>query len=58
MPSTNPLPDSVYQADVSAIKDEEGIRDKAAHHWYYLNSPNVVKDVMSVLKGGVTKYKY
>lgn len=55
---TNPLPDSVYQADVSAIKDEEGIRDKAAHHWYYLNSPNVVKDVMSVLKGGVTKYKY
>jgi esterase/lipase superfamily enzyme len=55
---TNPLPDSVYQADVSAITDETGIREKVAHHWYYLNSPSVVKDVMAVVKGSVTKYKY
>lgn len=47
-----PLPDSVYQADVTYIGDEEApFIQQMGHHWYYLDSPSVVRDVIEVLNG-------
>lgn len=45
------LPDDVYQADVTTIKDDKGLQNRVVHHWYYTNSKTVVKDIISVLKG-------
>jgi esterase/lipase superfamily enzyme len=55
---TMPLPDSVYQADVTHIDDERGLRDIAGHHWYYLHSPAVVRDVIDVLNGKTSVFLY
>lgn len=55
---TVPLPDAVIQADVSYISDDRTLREKVAHHWYYLNSTSVVKDVTEVLNGKTTVFQY
>ncbi|HRH59107.1 MAG TPA: alpha/beta hydrolase [Chitinophagaceae bacterium] len=45
------LPSHVYVVDVSGIKDEKPFMDKMVHHWYYVESKNVVADSLLVLKG-------
>ncbi|MCB9165214.1 MAG: alpha/beta hydrolase [Flavobacteriales bacterium] len=62
---TIPLPDDVYQADVSYLgdQDERGLKnlfssEKLVNHWYYIKSPSVVEDVIAVLNGKVTVFNY
>jgi esterase/lipase superfamily enzyme len=50
------LPDDVFQADVTDIRDDDGVVDEIVHHWYYYNSPSVVKDVIEILNGNVSAF--
>jgi esterase/lipase superfamily enzyme len=50
------LPDDVYQANVSDIGDEKGFMEEALHHWYYIDSPAVVKDITEVFSGRVSAF--
>lgn len=50
------LPDDVYQADVTDIKDDKGLQHRVVHHWYYTNSNTVVKDIIEVLKGSDSSF--
>ncbi|MDN3670062.1 alpha/beta hydrolase [Echinicola jeungdonensis] len=45
------LPDDIYQSDVSDIQDDEGLLHDRVHHWYYYNSPSVVRDITEVIQG-------
>lgn len=62
---TLPLPDDVYQADVTYVGDQDmkGLKnlfstEALVNHWYYLKSEAVVSDVISVLNGKVTVFNY
>ncbi|HEY0652259.1 MAG TPA: alpha/beta hydrolase [Chryseosolibacter sp.] len=46
------LPDDIYQAEVSDIRDDDGVIDGVVHHWYYYNSKAVSEDIAVVLAGG------
>lgn len=45
------VPAHVYSVDVSGIKDEPGLANDIIHHWYYVESPSVLQDVLEVLRG-------
>ena len=51
--NTLTLPDSVIQANVTQVA-EEGIKNNLVHHWYYLNSPATVKDIVQVFNGQIS----
>lgn len=55
---TIPLADDVYQADVTYVDDLKSMLDRVGNHWYYVNSPSVVRDVIEVLNGKVTVFNY
>ena len=50
------LPDDIYQADVTDIPDDKGLLNGVVHHWYYYNSPLIVKDVINVLNGNTSSF--
>lgn len=50
------LPDDVYQADVTDIRDDKGLQNRVVHHWYYTNSNTVVKDIIEVLNGKTSTF--
>jgi esterase/lipase superfamily enzyme len=52
------LPDDVYQADVSDIRDDDKLINKVVHHWYYYNSDSVAEDIGVVLGGGNSVFTF
>lgn len=50
------LPDDVYQADVTDIRDDKGLQNRVVHHWYYTNSNTVVNDIIEVLNGKTSTF--
>lgn len=45
------VPSHVYSLDCSFTKDQNGMETEIVQHWYYKESPAVVKDITEVLKG-------
>ncbi|WP_194774342.1 alpha/beta hydrolase [Pararhodonellum marinum] len=52
------IPDDVYQADVSDIADNPTVVQNVVNHWYYYNSPAVVRDIKEVLNGQVSVFTF
>jgi esterase/lipase superfamily enzyme len=53
----DPLMVDIFDADVTAIKEDQGdLEEKFLNHWYYYSSTDVVNDVINVLNGGTSGF--
>ena len=51
VPEFSNLPSNLVMVDVTGVKEETSGFDDLVNHWYYYTAPDVVNDILAVLKG-------
>jgi len=45
------LPSNAVMVDVTGVREDTPFEDDLVNHWYYYTAPDVVRDILTVLKG-------
>lgn len=51
VPEFSNLPSNLVMVDVTGVKEDANGIDDLVNHWYYYTAPDVVNDILAVLKG-------